>query len=64
MVLIVALRVSRHRERCAGVLEAAEAGHSFGMVIARSYVKGFSGVAHHGFTGVHLANMWFDGKPT
>ncbi len=40
------------------------AGHSFGMVIARSYVKGFSGVAHHGFTGVHLANMWFDGKPT
>ena len=40
------------------------AGHSFGMVIARSYVKGFTGVAHHGFTGVHLANMWFDGKPT
>lgn len=39
------------------------AGHSFGMVIARNYVKGFSGVAHHGFTGVHLANMWFDGKP-
>ena len=40
------------------------AGHSFGMVIARSYVKGFTGVAHHGFTGTHLANMWFDGKPT
>jgi peptide/nickel transport system substrate-binding protein len=40
------------------------AGHSFGMVIARSYAKGFTGVAHHGFTGTHLANMWFDGKPT
>ena len=40
------------------------AGHSFGMVIGRSYVKGFTGLAHHGFMGVHMANMWLDGKPT
>ena len=39
------------------------AGNSYGMVIGRSYVKNFSGVATYGYMGDHMGNMWFDGKP-
>ena len=39
------------------------AGHSYGMVIGRSYVKNFSGVVTYGYLGEHMANMWHDGKP-